>query len=371
MIFVRRTFCILLVITAGFAIYGAPADTVRCAEHSIEIKIIDLCTTDGRSTDTFLPGESLIVNAQLSANGFGMHRISCLLRGNSWSTDAEHTLLLTGGSKAGAASWNVTIPSYALGAAQAVVSADSLIKSITATADFRVAARQKHFTGPFFCGLCHRDNYFSWIHHGHYPFPDCEACHGPGAQHALTLNPYTMHTETDAVLCGQCHSSDNTTDVRVSDELIEPHQEYTQWYHSPHNRKTQCITCHRPHSSTINSSSSSRTPRQVCTNCHAGKTVRGSMHDLDCVDCHMPPMVKKHSASGTSPYRFGDAPSHIWRIKVSADPQDLLVNNGTRLNTDSKGYFLTLDAACLYCHNGKSAVKLDVNDVKRAWRLIH
>lgn len=111
--------------------------------------------------------------------------------------------------------------------------------------------------------------------------------------------------------------------------------------------------------------------RTTCRMCHLAKRVALHPSSITCEDCHMPKAAVREGYEGAGLYRQGDFASHIIRIKTSAAPEDMFNDNGTALAEDGDGPFLTLNFACLSCHDGRHSVKADLQSVRNAAKLIH
>jgi predicted CXXCH cytochrome family protein len=110
------------------------------------------------------------------------------------------------------------------------------------------SASLQQYAGSETCGECHEDEYASYRKSVHFqtetenwPVKGCEACHGPGAQHAETGDPEAIFSfanpsytvEQKAGKCLTCHAGrENTFDFLAS----------------PHSKGgIDCSTCHKPH----------------------------------------------------------------------------------------------------------------------------
>jgi len=95
------------------------------------------------------------------------------------------------------------------------------------------------------------------------------------------------------------------------------------------------------------------------------------MQRVQCTSCHMPPAVETDNSTGAGPYRKGDTPSHIWRIKTEAEPYQMFAIDGSFAVKDARGPFLTLNFSCLTCHNGFNARFYDFISVQKTSTLVH
>lgn len=178
----------------------------------------------------------------------------------------------------------------------------------------------------------------SWV----FPGITCERCHGPGGGTDEQAGPH-QGTGTpkdvleDPLLCGQCHirtSRTNVlaiqgysyldevpqdllnvmTDIDAKGGLIRHHEQFEEWYNSPHkDAGVTCQTCHYAHSTS---------PKVECGDCH---TAQADMYEdslmarvgVECVDCHMAKTGK--SAEGNPAIYLGDVRSHLFRITTDPD----------------------------------------------------
>jgi len=236
-------------------------------------------------------------------------------------------------------------------------------------------------TKPYNCGACHttgwvpdespnHDNlsmhqdglpgiWGTWSETG----ITCEGCHGPGAEHASGPSRANIgHPTTET--CGTCHSRGDVNVVDVSGGLIKHHEQYEEILlnSAPHD---DCQTCHNPHRSVVNDLGGVTDIGASCGaaegGCHGDVTVNTHVagHDaLECFDCHMPFTAKSATSTGAGVYLKGDLRGHRVRIAVTdlAAADTMFNAEGTALAGD----FVTLDFACLQCHNGVDASQQDL-----------
>lgn len=210
------------------------------------------------------------------------------------------------------------------------------------------------------CGRCHTTGYDAdatndlpgiagdWAQ----PGVRCEACHGPGSEHAA--DPSNVSTP-GGIDCIGCHYRDSEYRMPWSGGFMRHHQQGEEFVHSPHGDVLSCTTCHNPHRSTVYNDGG-LVDGFSCSNCHPGSESNGyyviqDMEDLNCVDCHMPDIGKSAVASGP---HSGDVAGHLF--EPMTDPvlaEDNVTDIGGTLywNQDDDGRaYITLDYACLGCH---------------------
>jgi hypothetical protein len=206
------------------------------------------------------------------------------------------------------------------------------------------------------CGSCHTTGYSprgnqeglpglvgTWALDG----VQCENCHGAASWHVN--NPTTIKPviNRDAAQCGQCHTRGGPEMVPASDGFVRHHETYDELFQSKHSTLS-CATCHDPHSGVVQLREADlQTTRTECANCHytEAKFENNEMHrrlDVQCVDCHMPRLVK--NAVGDAERFMGDIRSHL----VAIDPDQI-----EQFTEDGRYSLpvLSLNFACKSCHN--------------------
>ncbi|MBW2731516.1 MAG: hypothetical protein JRH20_03930, partial [Deltaproteobacteria bacterium] len=111
----------------------------------------------------------------------------------------------------------------------------------------------RHATGWIPCdkddGSCEKQDGLEGIH-GTFTEGGvgCEACHGPGAQHAA--NPYLVAVKIDRSpeACGKCHRRGGVEKIDASGGLIKHHEQYEELFQGK-KHSMRCIDCHNPHQS--------------------------------------------------------------------------------------------------------------------------
>lgn len=209
---------------------------------------------------------------------------------------------------------------------------------------------------PYNCQRCHctGEDYTEGTHQGGLPGitgtwaldgVQCEACHGPAGDHANSGFPPTVFP-TGGKDCDECHYRDEDFRMPWKGGFMRHHQQGEDLSHSPHD--FHCTTCHDPHKSVVYGLGGTITE---CTDCHAAADHQvkfPGMAHLDCVDCHMPFMGK--SAVATGPYS-ADIRGHLFRIMTDPIAAADNVTDGFWNQDENGNAAITLDYACLACHN--------------------
>jgi hypothetical protein len=193
----------------------------------------------------------------------------------------------------------------------------------------------------------------------------CEACHGPGSNHAPNPSARDLFVDRSASACGQCHSRNNLDAIEAVDGFILNYQQQNELRASGGHASFNCTFCHDPHASPTYDRDNAI--RNACTSCHAGHTmaghrgrvfVRGSyVEELSCVSCHMQ-FASKSTSSATPDVagpigRIGDLRTHIFRINTDAVTSEaFFTEDGSAVRKDDQGRAaVTLDYICFRCHN--------------------
>jgi hypothetical protein len=237
----------------------------------------------------------------------------------------------------------------------------------------------------------HGGYYSSWTFDG----VQCEACHGPGLNHASTSGSLGVLTLAGGVeICAKCHiRAENTAatgaecggdadpriltnGAKISGNFIQHHESYNElvgYNGDGVHASLKCTTCHDPHKRSIKVTNavaglvgitdndlSARARGAikvscVTAGCHASKQVKtpqmANAHSgLDCSDCHMAEAAKTAINSSTAGWgRKGDLKSHIFRISTSPTATTI-----TRTNADGIAIatnYITVKYACGKCHD--------------------
>lgn len=230
------------------------------------------------------------------------------------------------------------------------------------------------------CGACHTTGYSktgsfegmpgiagSWAE----PGIQCEACHGPGSNHASNPQGFAMEIDRDAELCGKCHDRGAQEQVDAKGGFIEHHEQYEELFQSKH-ITLDCVVCHDPHTGVVQlrkaqeSDENVKTTRTSCENCHfkQAQYQNSEIHPkvAACVDCHMPRIVK--SAQGNADAFTGDIRTHIMAIDPNQIEQFYTV---TLADGTTKDYSLSqigLNFACRHCHGGGTALEKTDDELK-------
>jgi hypothetical protein len=210
---------------------------------------------------------------------------------------------------------------------------------------------------PYDCGPCHTTGYQPDGHQDELPGligtwsePGirCESCHGPGSNHAE--RPYGVEAKVDrsAEACGTCHSRGAVEEVDVSGGFIRHHEQYEELFQSKH-RILECVDCHDPHVGVIQARKTGLpTTRIQCSACHFNEAKFQKVEEhlteeppVDCIDCHMPRLVK--SAYADAEAYSGDIRAHLWAIDPDALSQ--FPEDGNLAISQ-----IALDFACKVCH---------------------
>lgn len=209
---------------------------------------------------------------------------------------------------------------------------------------------------PYGCGKCHTTGYKPEGHQdglegivGTWVFANvqCEACHGPGADHAKSKKKEDLKVADPSESCTGCHvRGKDMTVIPAKDGFIDHHEQAQELAQSPH-AKVSCVKCHRPHR-----------PRGAfvsgCEECHgqvAAKFATTAMAKagITCTACHMPPAGK--SAMTSSIYE-GDVRTHLFGINLDPKASLFYTKGGEQFANGKSG--MTLDFACLRCHADRS-----------------
>lgn len=188
------------------------------------------------------------------------------------------------------------------------------------------------------CGACHATGMDTQKRQWSELNIGCEACHGPGGNHAANPTAVRMSVDKSSENCGKCHirGRDKTglTGYPMDFEYGKPstlmakfnpipmsdkgsvfpdqtnsnrhRQQYLDWSKSAHAQwDVNCVTCHDPHKGSLTQRKADLRAQgdELCAKCHRDKTsnpVAHSMHSAQmasCAGCHLPKVIASGSVS--------------------------------------------------------------------------
>jgi hypothetical protein len=242
---------------------------------------------------------------------------------------------------------------------------------------------------PFDCGPCHTTGYSAsgnqnnisglvgtWKEDG----VGCEACHGPGSNHA-TFPSSVSPPDDPAQACVNCHVRDNKTVVESENGLILDQQQSDELLAGA-KFYFECVSCHDPHASAhYNGSASGSGIIQECTNCHTNVSVGLGMQFLRCIDCHMPYAVNSgaqisYQDTDENNLIVGNVRTHVFTINAAAQsPAEMFSPDGKTLavGSDGRAKGLTLNFVCQSCHRtgGFAATTYSFEQAKSLAPFVH
>jgi hypothetical protein len=193
----------------------------------------------------------------------------------------------------------------------------------------------------------------------------CEGCHGPSSGHAgnpIGVKPPITADSLAYARCGDCHSRDSKTNaIPASGNYVRHHEQFNEMQASKHGDMSYtCTTCHDAHIPLVypEAADGHDAITKKCEDCHTDKQVLMNgvaKANVECVDCHMPKAAKSALGKKLGNGWQGDIASHIWNINTDAVPRDsMFTADGKFVKLDGDGHAgLTLDFACLQCHQEK------------------
>ncbi len=327
--------------------------------------------TDGNTKNTIHPGDTLIIRAAAeNIEVPDMLTVSGQATSEFWTRELKKKQLRSTQGPEGSLQWRVTLPLVAGTQLLVKLTGRSLRASpVTLYKRLSITPRSE-FIDENICSACHSDIVASWERSRHFPEITCQLCHGPAGEHILAPgNPDSIASAGNVTCTSFCHNRTEGGSLRASSGFIAPLQQAYEVERSPHSSIGGCLTCHNPHAGP--SSEPARAIRAACISCHSGKKVGMAMEALDCKDCHMPFAVSSDPTIPRTTHPKGTMRSHIFRIKGTAMPGHMIGLSSPSVSEDGSGLFLTLDFACLGCHDGQDAVRLDMNRARQAHTIVH
>ncbi|MBI2909341.1 MAG: hypothetical protein HYX92_16980 [Chloroflexi bacterium] len=166
----------------------------------------------------------------------------------------------------------------------------------------------------------------------------CEACHGPGSEHAKDSSKTKIVVDKSSEACGQCHIRGSDTSGKygfpVTYQLGKPdtllkdfkpipmtdaasvfpdqknsnrhRQQFLDWGRSGHAKaNVTCVACHDPHQGALNERKADLRAKgnDLCAKCHEKQSrdqAAHAGHALDkatCASCHLPKLIGSGSVS--------------------------------------------------------------------------
>ncbi|MBN2107387.1 MAG: hypothetical protein JW832_08160 [Deltaproteobacteria bacterium] len=359
-----RTVFLLLVC---FFMLGPGAAT---ALEPFEITDLSITDAQGLPLTEAQPSQEVRIKAAYSLDRPGFVLLNGEVTGPNWIVKLGYRVFFRL-SGLYSVVWNIKIPFNANGVCQVqVVEYIPLVNErVQQTAYLTVVPFDAAYVGSDVCSGCHAPMYAAWQQTLHYPYTGCESCHGPGGDHISAPSPATIIVDTSSSVCKPCHSRNDGRVIEAEDGFIKSQQQYNEWAGTKHAKFLQCAGCHNPHYSL--QSAPINAIKLACSTCHLFKKRYLGMQFVACTSCHMAPAVKSIDSTGIGPYRKGDTSSHIWRIKTEAEPYHMFALDGSFAVQDGGGPFLTLNFACLSCHNGLQARFYDFISVQKTSTLVH
>lgn len=196
----------------------------------------------------------------------------------------------------------------------------------------------------------------------------CEACHGPGSNHAPNPNARDLFVDSSVQTCARCHlAGDDINTINAADGYIVSNTQAAELAASGGHSQFSCMICHDPHASVTYQPEIGL--RNTCTGCHTNANMafhegitytRGDYAEsMTCESCHMPFTGRSNTVAdaavlGESDGRIADVHGHIFRINAqSGDYKTMFSADGSQVLKDSQGRAaITLDFVCVRCHTG-------------------
>ena len=202
----------------------------------------------------------------------------------------------------------------------------------------------------------------------------CEACHGPGGNHAPNPQARAIFVDVTSDTCDRCHEGGADPGViPAAGGFVISNTQSQQLRASGGHSAFKCTICHDPHASSTYDRT--RGIRNDCTDCHVdqnmalhgGKTLVFGEHvePLACESCHMPYAGLSNSMASAAlvgdTARVGDVRTHIFRINVTDFGADaLFTDDGNAVRVDAEGRAaVPTDFVCVRCHNQSGAFEIN------------
>lgn len=193
----------------------------------------------------------------------------------------------------------------------------------------------------------------------------CEACHGPGSNHAPDPQARGIFVDSSTTTCARCHTAGDDPNVIPMDGLFLATNSQTQQLRaSGGHHNFACTICHNPHASVTYDRANGL--RNTCCTCHADQNMafhEGAVfrmgdyvEEVTCESCHMPLAAIAGSTAdaavvGTDPL-IADVRAHVFRIDTTHTRATEVITANDTLAQDAQGRAaLTVDYVCLRCHN--------------------
>ena len=172
----------------------------------------------------------------------------------------------------------------------------------------------------------------------------CEACHGPGARHAASLERADIRLDPSSRVCGQCHTRVGA--VLPRDDRHDTHDLVQSWHRDPHVLGTRwqshdgfCARCHSPFEA-----------RRGDAGAAARRAVHAERkHDVSCIACHDP-----HDSTDDAHRR--DA---FERQPPRPSTAQVLRGYDGDFTTPDYDRLADTERSCLACHRGADRIELD------------
>jgi DmsE family decaheme c-type cytochrome len=152
-----------------------------------------------------------------------------------------------------------------------------------------LAPPQNPYVGAQECAVCHEDISRAFRANPHTNTEQkCEACHGPGREHAESADIETIRSfrtlspQKTSATCLACHQKEDVQSNRLFDV---------------HSRQAvSCTSCHSIHTSYVETPLLEKPVNSLCATCHLAQRLRFdwpfthklSVGAMNCVNCHTP-----------------------------------------------------------------------------------